>query len=287
MKNYGLLPSPEDINDILTSEISPSVVRYPSEVLPPFDLSVLDQNGYPACVGYSCAAIKQYLEFREKITKTFDGLWIYKECKKIDGMPETEGTFFRAGMKVLQKVGAKPIDSSDPEPYKIGSYAQVDDLSFEGFKKAIFLYGAILVGFKGSNNGWSTQNIRAPKANEKTWGHAVALTGYTKDKLIIQNSWGIKKGDKGFYYTTRDYLPFEAWAVNCDIPTVEESLSGWVAKKYILNDVTVAALKLREKPSISSNVIKVLPKGTSVSLLDSSLINSDGYEWINVKIVVK
>lgn len=283
MINYGLLPSPEDLNDILTSEISPPIVRYPSEVLPPFDLSILNQNGYPACVGYSCAAIKQYNELRENVNKTFDGLWIYKECKKIDGIPDVEGTFFRSGMKVLQKIGAKPIDSSDPEPYRIGSYAQVDDISFEGFKKSIFLYGTVLVGFKGSNKGWSTENIKAPKSDEKIWGHAVALTGYTKDRLIIQNSWGVERGDKGFFYASRDYLPYEAWVVNCDIPTVSETLIGWVAKKYVVGNKTISPLKLRETPGLSSNIIKVMPVNTQVSILYEKEVSLDGYVWIKIK----
>jgi len=283
-----LIPSPIDKQDILTSEVAPQILRYPEEVLPPFDLTVLDQNGYPACVGYSCAALKQYNEYKERISKIFDGLWIYNECKKIDLMPEVNGTYFRIGMKVLQKQGAKPIDSSNPTPYKIGTYAQVDDMSFEGLKKAIFLYGAVIAGFRGSNQGWATANVRAPLANETIWGHAVLLSGYTKDKLIIHNSWGINKGDKGIYYTTKDYLPFEAWVVNCDIPTVDTSeneITGWVAKKYILNNKTTARLKLRETPGLNGKLIQVLPLNTKVMFLGDVDLNLDNYIWQRVKLL--
>jgi len=280
----SLVPSPKDPNDILTSEISPEILRYPEEVLPPFDLTVLDQNGYPACVGFSCAVIKQYNEFREKITKTFDGKWIYDECKKIDGMPDVKGTYFRAGMKVLQKMGAKPIDSSDPSPYKIGVYAQVDDTAFETLKKNIFLYGTVLAGFTGSNAGWSSANIRAPKAGEKLWGHAVAIVGYTKDKLIIQNSWGADHGDKGMFYTFANYLPFEAWVVNCDIPTITDTITGWVANKYISSYKTTTALKLRQEPGLSSHMLKLLSAGTNVVVMNEVAVNKDGYTWIKVTV---
>lgn len=179
---YGLIPSPEDKNDILTSEIAPQIVRYPETMLPPFDLTILNQGSYPACVGYSCATIKQYQEFRERITKTFDGLWIYDRCKEIDGVPSVAGTYFRVGMKVLQKQGAKPIDSSNPAPYKIGAYAQVTDMTFEGLKKMIFVYGTVLAGFIGSNSGWTSKSgiISNPKTGEKTWGHAVTVLGYCR-----------------------------------------------------------------------------------------------------------
>lgn len=284
MENYGLIPSPVDVRDILTSEIAPEIKRYPEELLPPFDLTVLDQNGYPACVGFSCAAIKQYQEFKERISKIFDGLWIYNECKKIDGIPEIDGTFFRSGMKVLHDTGAKTLDSTDPDPYKIGAYAQVTDMSFEGLKKMIFVYGAVLAGYRGSNGGWSQANVRPPLSGEKIWGHAVTLVGYTKDKLIIHNSWGKNKGDKGIFYSPENYLPFEAWVVNCDVPTCKESVTGWVAKKYISNGKTIANLKLREEPSLSGKLIKVLPCGTTITIVDGLEINADGYVWIKIKI---
>jgi len=284
MENYGLIPSPIDERDILTSEILPEIKRYPEAILPPFDLDILDQNGYPACVGFSCAVIKQYLEYKERISKIFDGLWIYNECKKIDGVPEVNGTYFRSGMKVLYDSGAKPIDSSYPEPYRIGSYAQVNDMTFEGLKKMIFVYGSVLAGFRGSNEGWSTANVRAPLSNEKIWGHAVVLTGYDKDKLIIHNSWGVQKGDRGLFYTKKDYLPFEAWVVNCDIPTVKNVLSGWVAERYVSNSKTITNLKLREEPSLKGRVIQVLKAGTSISQYNDPAITADGYRWIRISV---
>lgn len=36
-------------------------------------------------------------------------------------------------------------------------------------------------------------------------GHACALVGYTKDRFIVRNSWGLDWGDNGYAYATDDY----------------------------------------------------------------------------------
>jgi C1A family cysteine protease len=36
-------------------------------------------------------------------------------------------------------------------------------------------------------------------------GHAVALVGYTPDRLIVRNSWGADWGDQGFAYASIAY----------------------------------------------------------------------------------
>jgi hypothetical protein len=36
-------------------------------------------------------------------------------------------------------------------------------------------------------------------------GHAVALVGYTSDRFIVRNSWGVTWGDKGFGYASVSY----------------------------------------------------------------------------------
>ena len=97
----GLIQSPKDDRDILSSQITPDIKRIP-EIFPPFfDLTILNQKNTPHCVGFSCAAVKQEKELREKVVETFDGDWIYNEAKKIDGLPNFQGTYLRSGMKVL------------------------------------------------------------------------------------------------------------------------------------------------------------------------------------------
>lgn len=289
----GCLPSPKDNRDVLMSDIYPLPIRIAPEMPEPFDLSILNQGQLPACVGFSSAAIKQEKEKRERVDKIFDGAWIYNECKKIDGMPSLQGTFLRIAMKVLQKQGAKPKDEADSEAfrYRIGGYAQVDDVSFDGLKRAIFVNGILLAGFAGSNAGWQNQWIRPPKTGEATWGHAICICGYTKEYLIFQNSWGENWGEKGIGYIPKDYLPFEAWAILTDLPNefLIGGQKGFVAQEYLKFDELLlgdkvsptARLILRDAPA--GNKILTLEKGQGLIVIGET-IKSGNYNWVKVAI---
>ena len=288
----GCRPSPEDNRDVLLSSVIPEIKRYPNNSPCPFDLTILNQNGYPHCVGYSSAALKQEREMREKNTIIFDGDWIYKKCKELDQCPNMAGTWLRIAMKVLQKIGAKPIDKLEEEAlkYKIGSYAKVDENTFEGLKKAIFVNGALLSGFIGSNAGWQTAYIRPPKSGETTWGHAVTLIGYNENYLIGQNSWG-DWGDKGLFYVPKNYLPFEAWAILSDEPT-PTGLEGWCAAEYLRTLGLVegqqvsptTALKLRDKPGLNGGVIQIMIPSQKLEILKIGE-SLNGFNWVRVKLI--
>jgi len=286
----GAIPSPKDSRDILLSSIVPEIKRFPNILPAPFDLTILNQGPNPYCVGFSSAALKQEKEMRERTSIIFDGEWIYKRCKEIDGMPNMIGTYLRIAMKVLQKQGAKPIDMAKEEAkkYKIGSYARVDELNFEGLKKAIFVNGALLAAFRGSNAGWQSAYIRPPKIGESVWGHAILLIGYNENYLIGQNSWG-NWGDKGLFYVPKDYLPFEVWAVLSDRPN-ELGLEGWCASEY-LRTLTfqegakvkpIGALRLRESPM--GNIITTLTPSQELEILKVGEV-VQGYKWVKVKLI--
>ena len=282
--SHGLVESPKDERDFLLSNIMPNIKRFPETCPPPFDLTILNQQQYPACVGFTCAAIKQEKELREKTSKVFDGLWIYNECKKIDGMPSIAGTFFRIGLKVLKDIGAK-TGTEDPSIYRIAEYRQVDDMSFEGLKKAVFVYGAILAGFKMSNEGWRGEIVRAPRTGETIYGHAISIIGYEKNYLIGQNSWGENYHNKGLFKIPQDYLPFEAWCIILDkVNEVKEEIkTGWVAKIYIdANNRTTANLNVRAGAGISYPILKTLPKGIKVVFYGSANISANGYWWAKI-----
>ncbi len=221
-KGTGLVSDPVDLRDVpLSSVLGEKKVELPEEYRLPYILTITDQGRNPSCVGHSLCAIKEFLEKKEGNNITFDPEWLYAECKKIDGIPDTKGTFFRSGLDVLLKTGAKPTKQGQGEVsnYRIGGYAKLDDISPEGLKRAIYEIGPVLVGFHGSNEGWKTPYIRPPKAGEKVWGHAIAVTtGWNKDYFIAQNSWGENWGDNGYFYFDKNYMPFTGRAVLVDLP---------------------------------------------------------------------
>jgi len=287
-------PSPIDKRDVLSSEIIPEIKRIPEEVPCAFDLEVLNQNGYPACVGFAGAGMKQYLEAKERINKIFDGLWLYQECKKIDGIPDQPGTFLRAVLKILQTKGAKPVGEpeSEAEKYKIGGYAKVDPLTFEEIRKVIAVYNVCLMGFTGSNQGWQTAYVRPPRTGERTWGHAIFSESYIKDFNKFQNSWSEGWGDKGKGYYDKNYLPFEAWIVLIDYPTDLLSvppLEGWVALPFLKPSIIIGnqvylstALNLRDAPL--GKTLATLPKGQKCVIISEEVIMAGGYSRVKVRV---
>lgn len=240
IENHGLVESPLDYRDIPLGAVQ-KLVPMPDEYMIPYNLPITHQGGKPHCVGHAGALIKGEKERREQNFMDFDPAWLYKECKKIDGIPNARGTYFRAVLKVLKNKGAMPVGETDlkiAEKYRIGGYARIEPLTFKNLKSAVFQNGVGLAGFKGSNEGWSRGlkgYIRRPVSGERVWGHATGLIGY-KDNIVGQNSWGKRWGDKGRFYFNDRYMPFEAWAVLVDLPNDWKKLIGIGRKpKYTFN----------------------------------------------------
>lgn len=220
-KGKGLVESPLDLRDFLLENIEKIFGKdknpIPEQYQIPYILPINNQGNYPRCVGESARVIKVEKERREQNDVDFDPQWIYNECKKIDGIPNTQGTYFRSAFKVLKNKGALAMGDPNYDKYRIGAYTKVN-IDFEDIKRAIYEHGVVLAGFKMSNDGWTTANTRKPFNGEIVFGHAVPLVGYTKDKIIFQNSWGDKWGDNGYGNFGRDNMPFEAWCVLTDLP---------------------------------------------------------------------
>lgn len=232
--DYGWVESPVDFRDFQFGAIS-ELVPLPEEYKTPFVLRISDQTNKPMCVGYAGATIKELMERKERNFMDFDGDWIYNQAKKYDGMPDTAGTYFRMALQVMQKIGTKPLDRTEAEAgnYKIGGYARVEP-NLDAIKQAIYQNGAVLAGFKISNEGWNTPFINPPRTGETTYGHAVATcVGFNKNYIIFQNSWGKDFGDNGYGYLDRNYPIIEAWAILTDLPNLPNLTTK---PKYVFNN---------------------------------------------------
>lgn len=279
----GLIASPEDIRDFPLSAVAPIPATIPDEMPRTFNIPIHNQGSNSSCVGHSGAVLRSYLAYKQGVKIEFDGEWLYQQCKLIDGMPEVKGTYFRAVLQVMQKVGAMPLGGGDPAKWKIGPYVNVDDVS--QLDTANFLYGMVLCGFKGSNPGWSRAHIRAPRENETIWGHAVDRCGFGRDKNgIIQNSWGEEKGDKGIFYHAPDYAPFERWVVLDVLPQPQSLVYGYAAKDYIKDGKVTSSIGLNLRITPGGNVIKVLPVGTKVKEYPEQMEIVNGILWEYVEV---
>ncbi len=282
-KTGDLKPSPEDKRDLLLSSYMPRI-NTPDKMPRVFDYDILDQGQEPSCVGFSCAVLKQYAELKEKEYHIFDGSWIYRECKKIDGIPNFQGTYLRSGMSILKNVGAKPLNGTDPSKYRIASYARVDDMTYESLKQAITLYGVIIAGFRGTNEGWRAKTVRPPRAGESIWGHAVSLVAFDDNYIIGQNSWGERSHDKGLFRIPKDYMPFEGWVRLVDMtnePRAEKE-TGWVAQNFLDANgrvIPAVGLNVREQPTTSAKILKTLPIGTQTEHAGTANRFSNNLWW--------
>lgn len=283
----GLIESPADNRDIMLEGVAPTNIRYPKAMPAPFDLNWRLQGVNPYCVGFSGASLNQQTKARQKVYTAFDGEWGYKQCKLIDGAPNLQGTYLRAMMQVMKNVGFMPDGGGDPANYKIEEYALVNP-NLEEVKIALSLYGGILAAFQLSASGWTGNGneVKAPKAGERTAGHAVMLTHYDEDYI-----WGIDSlknyhGGQVFKFKFADYTPIEMRTITLDNKAVAPAgLVGWVAMDVgaMMDVVVVAKLNLRSTPN--GAFVKVLNVGTKVEYLGETAGLVGGHYWAKVCVI--
>lgn len=209
--NFGYIEDPEDTRDILLGNY-----LIPQKLPPVIDwddwsLPVKDQGKTSSCVGQSSTAMK---EIQEKLEHNkaiqFDGFSLYDACKKIDGIPNQQGTYIRIAMKILQETGIGG--------YKIKSYSRLNNL--QEIKTALVSTGPIVVGFPVYDSFYKPVKgvINLPKEGENiNGGHAVLLTGYDDNQKFfkMKNSWGQDWGMKGYAFLTYSFVDSfkkDAWS---------------------------------------------------------------------------
>ena len=102
---FGAFKSPPDHRDYIYGQMIP-LGAVPETFLLDETPVVRDQGKYGTCVGQAAAGIKVWQEtknYRRGVQTS--PLFVYSECKKIDGIPDKEGTYPRDAMKVLKTLG--------------------------------------------------------------------------------------------------------------------------------------------------------------------------------------
>ena len=243
--NLGGLQSPDDPRDFkpedLTGKASPTPASYVASVLAP----VYEQKSKPACGGHGGTTFFQALA---KNGETLSPRFVYAMCKKIDGVPDSQGTTGRAIMQVLQKYGvcsdvlfpndtslsyAEYIDTSkiSPQAYadaltrRIGAYAKLPSTDLQTIKDNIFNNEAVLILGKLGNEWWTPSELAKdilplrPPVNVIS-GHFWVDYAFSPTFINLRNSFGADWGANGNGYYGDNYTPFivEAWVAQLPSP---------------------------------------------------------------------
>ena len=244
MTRFGCIKDRFDDRDYLMRAYLP-VIKLPRKIDYTPKLSpVRDQGEEGTCVGFATACgMKEYqelLDYNKLIT--LSPRFVYSRCKKIDGMPEEEGTTIRTAMKVLKvkgicqekfwpylplkKTRARRGAVSDAKRFRILTYARI--LNLNELRMALATKGPCVIGVEVFEGMMSTKTGRVPmpKKNETTLGgHAICPVGYDDKKRLVtfKNSWSVKWGKKGYgslpYAYIKRYM-MDAWSsVDIDDPS--------------------------------------------------------------------
>ena len=265
-KNSGHLKSPKDRRDFRLHKVNKLIGAAP--FIPPSYLTdlhnvpVLYQAKQPACIGHATAAGMMYLD-DGAYSFAYSPRFLYALCKRDDGIPDQDGTFYRQALKEAKQYGVcDTIEFSnevtlDPKLYKdtslisqhafdvakdrlVKSYVAVSDLSLSGLKAAIYQNKVVLCGVKLGKEWWTDTNgniswdkrailpVRPPKSIVS--GHAILLYGFDEHYVYFRNSWSNTWGDNGDGYFDSSYIPYvaEAWTFMDLAPEVITNLKQQV-----------------------------------------------------------
>ncbi len=238
-KMFGLKKDTRDDRDHLMRAYLP-LIKLPEKIDFTRKMTpVRSQGDEGTCVGFaSTVGMKEYQEKSEyKKTLELSPRFVYNECKKLDGHPQSEGTQIRIAMKVLKNLGVcleqywryEPHDNNGPDApsrkiladakkNRILSYARILDLN--ELKLNLAHKGPCVIGiicYSGIMNT-RTGKVPMPKRGEREiGGHAICPVGYDDAMKMVKfkNSWGEEWGDKGYGYLPYAYIDkymMDAWS---------------------------------------------------------------------------
>lgn len=235
----GCRKDPQDKRDLQMGMILPPI-RLPKKIDYTSQMSLVrDQGDEGTCVAFATVVgVKEYQDCKEQNKDiTLSPRYVYWRCKKLDGIPDEEGTYLRVAMKVLQKFGVctekcwpyQPQQNDFPGTcaeeeapiYRIKTYARLRSIT--SMKRFLVANGPFVAGVMVFEDWFRPQAIRTgeiplPRAGkEPEGGHAICIVGYDDGKRYFKfkNSWGTEWGEQGYGYLSYDYIRkycMDAWS---------------------------------------------------------------------------
>jgi hypothetical protein len=192
---FGRLISPDARDANYPARLLLDMTR--DEPLPPFKYwtagNQLDQGQTGHCVGFGFEQFLGTSPVRDAISN--DGAHaLYADAKKIDGMPNEEGSTVRAGAQVLQQRG------------RIDKYLWAQSL--DDIARYLLLHGPVVVGTNWYRGMLTPKGGRLDVSGDNVGGHCWILRGRDTRKGLfrMKNSWSRSWGEKG-----------EAWIADRDL----------------------------------------------------------------------
>lgn len=238
--SLGAIPSKPDRRDYTVSMFTQVGTSFPAEFTITNVPKIYDQGQYGMCVAFSCAAIKESQEYKERgVQKRYSPGFIYANRK--DGDYLGEGMEPREALKNLvadgvteytafPKVGTYSYLSSEFKQYQtqllplakpqvISSYVAI--YSEDEVKTALMSWGPVLFCIAVYDSFYRPVGGVVPqvKDGETVRGyHALTCVGWKvingKTHYIINNSWSTSWGVNGQCFIPTDYKGIsEMWSV--------------------------------------------------------------------------
>lgn len=230
-KLNGVLPSPPDVRDYTPETVNLAAVALPEEYELPYKTPILNQGAYGSCVAHALSTAMRYGEALGQLQKhDFSRGFIYGN--RLSNHYQGEGMIIREALYQLNHDGDClyidfPFNNTYPwcknqiskneknlkekaKPYIIVNYFRLTKDT--DIKQALKTCGAVVCSVP-VYSGFGAETP-LPQPNEHLEGyHAVCLVGWDKKGWILQNSWGVLWGKRGFFHIPYNYPVAEWWGL--------------------------------------------------------------------------